>query len=64
MKYYYRAVDKYGHTVNFLLCDRRNEKAARALFTEAIGHNGLPKKVVIDKSGANASVLHNINVQL
>ena len=36
-KYYYRAVD-------FLLCDRRDEKVARALFTKAIGHNGLPKK--------------------
>ena len=62
-KYYYRTVDKYGHTVDFLLCDRRDEKVARALFTKAIGHNGLPKKVVIDNSGANALALHNIKVQ-
>ncbi len=48
----------------FLLCDNRDEKAARAFFNKAIGHNGLPEKVVIDKSGANALALHNINVNL
>ena len=34
------------------------------LISKAIGHNGLPEKVVFDKSGANALALHNINVQL
>lgn len=63
-KYYYRAVDKYGNVINFLLCECRDEKAARAFFTKAIDHNGLPEKVVIDKSGANALALHNINVSL
>lgn len=63
-KYYYRAVDKYGNVIDFLLCERRDEKAARAFFTKAICNNGLPEKVVIDKSGANALALHNINVQL
>jgi transposase-like protein len=29
-----------------------------------LGYNGLPEKVVIDKSVANALALHNINVQL
>ena len=43
-KYYYRAVDKYGHIVDFLLCDRRDEKTDRAFFTKAIGHNGWPEK--------------------
>ena len=61
-KYYYRAVDKHGCVIDFLLCDLRNEKAARAFFNKVIGHNGLPEKVVIDKSGANALALHNINV--
>ncbi len=63
-KYYYRAVDKYGDVIDFLLCERRDEKAARAFFTKAIDHSGLPEKVVIDKSGANALALHNINVSL
>lgn len=63
-KYDYRAVDKYGNVIDFLLCAHRDEKAARAFFIKAIGHNRLPEKVVIDKSGANALALHNINVQL
>jgi transposase-like protein len=63
-KYYYRAVDKYGNVIDFLLCNRRDEKAARAFFTKAISHNGFPEKVVIDKSGSNALALHNINVKL
>ncbi len=29
-KYYYRAVDKQGNVVDFLLCDKRDEAAARA----------------------------------
>ncbi|MGF1759129.1 IS6 family transposase [Photobacterium sagamiensis] len=63
-KYYYLAVDKYGNVIDFLLCDNRDEKAARAFFNKAIDHNGLPEKVVIDKSGANTLALHNINVNL
>ena len=63
-KYYYRAVDKQGNVVDFLLCDKRDEAAARAFFDKAIKHNGQPKKVVIDKSGANTSALRNINFQL
>lgn len=63
-KYYYRTVDKYGNVIDFLLCERRDEKADRAFFAKAIDHNGLPEKVVNDKSGANALALHNINVQL
>lgn len=63
-KYCYRAVDKFGNVIDFLLCDHRDEKAARAFLTKAIDHNGLPENVVIDKSGANALVLHNINISL
>lgn len=47
-----------------MLCDKRDEAAARAFFDKAIKHNGQPEKVVIDKSGANASALRNINLQL
>jgi len=31
-KYYYRAVDKYGDVIDFLLRDKRDEKATRAFF--------------------------------
>ncbi|OLQ75528.1 hypothetical protein BIT28_23135 [Photobacterium proteolyticum] len=37
-----------------LLFGQRDEKASRALFNKVIGHNGLPKKVMIEKSGASA----------
>ena len=63
-KYYYRAVDKYGDVIDFLLRDKRDEKAARAFFQKAIGQHGLPEKVVIDGSHSNALALHNINVGL
>jgi putative transposase len=50
--------------VDFLLRDKRDEKAARAFFQKAIGQHGLPEKVVIDGSHSNALALHNINVEL
>ncbi|WP_080722746.1 IS6 family transposase [Vibrio vulnificus] len=62
--YYYRAVDKFGDIVDFYLSKERDEKAAQAFLRKAIGTHGLPEKVVIDKSGANALALHNMNVTL
>ena len=62
--YYYRAVDKYGAIIDFYLSETRNEKDARAFFDKAIGSSGLPDKVVIDKSGANAAALDTINISL
>jgi putative transposase len=49
--YLYRAVDKESQTVDFMLSEKRDEPAARAFFNKAIGSNGLPEKVTIDKSG-------------
>jgi putative transposase len=62
--YLYRAVDKFGDTVDFMLSERRDEAAATAFFRQAIDGNGLPEKVVMDKSGANLAGLENINVLL
>ena len=62
--YLYRAVDKHGDTVDFMLCQTRDEAAATAFFNSSIGNNGLPEKVVIDKSGANLAGLTNINIAL
>ena len=50
--------------VDFLLCDKRDFAAARAFFDKAIKRNRQPEKIAIDKSGANASALRNINFQL
>ena len=62
--YQYRAVDKHGKTLDFLLSEQRDEAAAEAFFKQAVGNNGVPEKVVIDKSGANRAGLLNINIIL
>jgi transposase-like protein len=62
--YYYRAVDKFGAVIDFYLSETSDEKAAHAFFTKAINQHGLPEKVVIDKSGANAAALDTINIRL
>ena len=56
-KYLYRAVDKAGQTIDFLLTARRDKKAALRFFKKAVGQHGLPLKVTIDKSGANTAAL-------
>lgn len=60
----YRAVDKEGKTIDFMLSKNRDEAAARAFFTKAIKLHGVPEKVTIDKSGANNAGLNTINFQL
>ncbi|MBF4242790.1 DDE-type integrase/transposase/recombinase, partial [Vibrio anguillarum] len=62
--YYYRAVDKYSAIIDFYLSETRDESAARAFFNKAINQHGLPEKVVIDKSGANAAALDTVNLRL
>ena len=62
--YLYRAVDKAGDTVDFMLSKKRDEAAATAFFTKAIGANGFPEKVTVDKSGANLAGLNAINFQI
>jgi len=56
-KYLYRAVDKADATVNFLLTAKRDRKAASRFLRKAIEHNGTPKKITIDKSGANTAAI-------
>ena len=60
-KYLYRAVDKQGQTVDFLLTAKRNAAAARRFFQKAMRHNTVPGKVTMDKSGANQAALEKLN---
>jgi putative transposase len=60
-KYLYRAVDKQGKTVDFLLTVKRDMAAAKRFFDKAMGANGDPDKVVMDKSGANKAAIDAIN---
>src|ERR1700730_18445443 len=60
-KYLYRAVDKAGATVDFLLTAKRDRKAALRFLRKAIRHNGKPEKITVDKSGANLAAIENHN---
>jgi putative transposase len=62
-KYLYRALDKDGHTVDFLLRARRDTLAARRYFEKSIAHHGVPETVTIDQSGANLAALKAINAE-
>jgi putative transposase len=60
-KYLYRAVDKEGKTIDFLLTAKRDKAAAKRFFEKAMRHNGDPEKVTMDKSGANKAAIDGIN---
>lgn len=59
--YLYRAVDKSGDTIDFMLSEKRDFDAAKRFFNKAIGFNDQPKKVTIDNSGANNLALKPLN---
>ena len=56
-QYLYRAVDRDGHTVDFLLTAKRDAAAARRFLERAIELHGEPKKITIDKSAANTAAI-------
>ena len=61
-KYLYRAVDKYGKIIDFLLTDQRDERAAKQFLLKAIRrHGGVPQKITIDGSAANEAAIKSYN---
>ena len=60
-RYLYRAVDKQGNTVDFLLTKRRQRMSAQSFLIKAIGNNGKPELINIDKSGANKHAIRVYN---
>ena len=60
-KYLYRAVDKEGHTIDFLLTPTRDRDAAEAFLRKAIRTQGVPEKITIDKSGSNTTAIERYN---
>lgn len=59
--YLYRAVDKEGKTVEFLLTKRRNKLAAHKFLLKAISINSCPEVINIDKSGTNKEAIKTYN---
>ena len=53
MEVFYRAVDRLGQTVDFLLTAHRDVAAARRFFERAIDRHDVPEKITIDKSGCS-----------
>src|SRR6266508_5551286 len=61
--YLYRAVDKTGQTIDFLLTAQRDEQAAKRLLTKAIRRHGVPEKITIDGSAANEAAIKSYNAE-
>ncbi len=59
--YNYRAVDKQGNTIDFLLTAKRDTQAALRFLKKALKENGKPSQVNIDQSGANHAGLKQVN---
>jgi len=57
----YRTVNKTGQTIDFLLTGQRDERAALRFLTKAIRRHGVPEKVTIDGSEANAAAIRGYN---
>lgn len=60
-RYLYRAVDKSGATVDFLLTKRRMKGSAQKFLNKVLSNNPKPRVINIDKSGANTAGIQTIN---
>ncbi|WP_423999407.1 IS6 family transposase [Maribacter sp. IgM3_T14_3] len=60
-RFLYRAVDKHGNTIDFLLTKRRMKGSAQKFLNKAIVNNGRPRIINIDKSGANTAGIKTWN---
>jgi putative transposase len=60
-RYLYRAVDKQGQTIDFLLTEHRDQEAALRFLQKAIRRNGVPEKITIDGSDANEAAIKRYN---
>jgi len=59
--YLYRAVDKHGQTIDFLLTEHRDKEAALRFLKKAIRRNGVPETITIDGSDANEAAIKSYN---
>jgi transposase-like protein len=63
-RYVYRAVDKYGKTIDFRLTEEQDEQAAKKFLTKAIRRHGeAPETSTSDGSAANEAAIKSYNVE-
>src|SRR2546423_3699538 len=60
-RYLYRAVDKQGQTIDFLLTEQRDQEAALRFLKKAIRRHGVPETSTIDGSAANEAAIKSYN---
>ena len=58
-----RAVDKHGQTMDCLRTEQRDEHAAKRFRTKARRRHGVPAKMTIDGSAANAAAIKRANAE-
>jgi putative transposase len=56
-RYLYRAGDKSGQIIDFLLTEPRDERAAKRFLIKAIHRHGVPETITINGSEANAAAI-------
>jgi putative transposase len=60
-RYLYRAVDKHGQTIDFLLTEHRDTAAALRFLKHASRRHGVPETITIDGSEANEAAIKRYN---
>jgi transposase-like protein len=62
-RYLYRAVDKEGQTVDFLLTKNRGRAAAVRFFMKAISNHDVPEKITLDGSQASHQAVAELKTE-
>jgi transposase-like protein len=62
-RYLYRAVDKQGQTVDFLLTKNRDKAAAVRFFKKAIGSHEAPEKITLDGSRSSHQAVAELKAE-
>jgi putative transposase len=62
-RYLYRAVDKQGQTVDFLLSKNRDKAAAVRFFKKAIGSHEAPEKITLDGGQASHQAVAELKAE-
>jgi transposase-like protein len=62
-RYLYRAVDKQGQTVDFLMSKSRDRAAAVRFLKKAIGNHDVPEKITLDGSQASLQAVAELKAE-